>query len=469
MANFPVRYAPTKSPIGGLKCISCRASELVFADVALICDVCGQEYPVLGGVPVMFDDVSVKHANAIDNITACQLLAAFDLPADPVSLLRIRSMMRKQVRFGGSLIQVESQQFLHRVRSSGYEVGSEPERDNRIPLARDLASLPAYRWAKSYMPRRMKAGHTILANMRIENCGPVPLHCSGEGRVTFAVRWQHRDGSVAEAPDERTPLPIDLQPGKALTVAVRIVPPSRPGSYRLSLTLVQEQIRWLDAGTHTMVVSVLSELPELVPAGWVLLPDAPASYDADHDKGCAMLSDWLQRHAPARPRVLEIGGNAVPMLSRLGTNFGSDLINVDVDLLGLQVGRMLARERGTPVHHVCADAFDLPFASGYFDTIFIFASLHHFADPAALLASLRLKLRPGGFIGLFCEPVGHVWPGAVTPAFLEELERGINEQSFSLQEYALMFRQAELTPAEVLVDLNSLKARLIHETMDETR
>jgi hypothetical protein len=58
--------------------------------------------------------------------------------------------------------------------------------------------------------------------------------------------------------------------------------------------------------------------------------------------------------------------------------------------------------------------------------------------------------------------------GAVTPAFLEELERGINEQSFSLQEYALMFRQAELTPAEVLVDLNSLKARLTHTPLDET-
>jgi SAM-dependent methyltransferase/uncharacterized protein YbaR (Trm112 family) len=467
MATASVRYASAQPPIGGLRCIVCRASELIGTDEALTCDVCGQEYPVLGGVPIMFDSVSVKQANAIDDVTARQLLAAFDLPSDPVSLLRIRSLMRKEVRFGGSLIQVESQQFLHRVRSSGHEVGSEPEPDNGIPSARDLASIPAYRWTKSYMPRRMKAGHTILANMRLENCGPVPLHRSGEGRVTVAVRWRHRDGSVAEAPDERTPLPIDLQPGQALTVAVRVIPPSRPGSYRLSLALVQEQIRWLDAGAHTMAVSVLSEVPEPVPAGWVVLPKAPASYDADHDKGCAMLIDWLQRHAPARPRVLEVGGNAVPMLSRLGTGFGSNLINLDVDLLGLQVGRMVARERGTPVHHLCADAFNLPFALGYFDAIVIFASLHHFADPAALLASLRLKLRPGGFIGLFCEPVGHVWPGAVTPAFLEELERGINEQSFSLQEYALMFRQAELTPAEVLVDLNSLKARLIHEPVDE--
>jgi SAM-dependent methyltransferase len=416
----------------------------------------------------MFDNVSVKQANAIDDVTARQLLAAFDLSNDPVSLLRIRSLMRKEVRFGNSLIQVESQQFLHRVRSSGHEVGTEPECDNGRPSVRNLTAIPAYRWTKSYMPRRLKAGHTILANMRLENCGLVPLHCSGEGRVTVAIRWQHRDGSVAEAPDERTPLPIDLQPGQALTVAVRVIPPSRPGSYRLSLTLVQEQVRWLNAGAHTMAVSVLSEVPEPVPAGWVVLPKAPASYDADHDEGCAMLVNWLQHHAPARPRVLEVGGNAAPMLSRLGTGFGSNLVNLDVDLLGLQVGRMVTRERGTPLHHICADAFNLPFASGYFDAIVIFASLHHFADPAALLASLRLKLRPGGFIGLFCEPVGHVWPGAVTPAFLEELERGINEQSFSLQEYALMFRQAELTPAEVLVDLNSLKARLTHTPLDET-
>jgi hypothetical protein len=37
----------------------------------------------------------------------------------------------------------------------------------------------------------------------------------------------------------------------------------------------------------------------------------------------------------------------------------------------------------------------------------------------------------------------------------------VNEQSFSLREYEMMFRQAELSAAEVVVDLNSLKVRLI--------
>ena len=38
----------------------------------------------------------------------------------------------------------------------------------------------------------------------------------------------------------------------------------------------------------------------------------------------------------------------------------------------------------------------------------------------------------------------------------------MNEQSFSLREYELMFRQADLVAAEVLVDHDSLKARLVH-------
>ncbi|MEJ1978908.1 MAG: hypothetical protein WDN49_25090 [Acetobacteraceae bacterium] len=78
-----------------------------------------------------------------------------------------------------------------------------------------------------------------------------------------------------------------------------------------------------------------------------------------------------------------------------------------------------------------------------------------------MLRNLRAFLRPGGFIGLFCEPVGQIWPGAVDPLFVAELRRGVNEQSFSLVEYAGIFRAARLDASEVIVDYNSLKARLV--------
>lgn len=431
---------------------------------------------MLGGIPVLFDSISMRDGAAVEETVARQVLSAFDLPDDPLSLLRLRTLMRKQVRFGGSLIQTESTQFLDRVRSSGHAIdvctGSPAIADAEHPPGLtpdptpDLAIVPRYTWSKNYMPRRMRAGTELLANMRLENRGQVTMTRSGAGRVMVALRWQHRDGSPVRARDIRTPLPIDLPPGQAVTVAVSVAPPSEAGSYLLTATLVQEQVRWLDEDSTTIVVSVQAETAGPVPEGWAMLPDPPASYDLDHVRGRDMLAAWLAAHLPAscRPVVCEVGGNAAAMCAGLEV----ELVNVDVDLLGLQVGRMAARHRGQDMHLLCADAFNLPFPAGHFDAIVVFASLHHFPDPAALLDQLRRKLRPGGFIGLFCEPVGHIWPGAINPLFLAELEKGVNEQSFSLREYELMFRQADLEAAEIVVDFDSLKARLVHASPEQT-
>ncbi len=457
------------STINGLHCTVCRSGHLDFTLDAVICRTCGQEHPVLGGVPIMFAAVSVQAQPAPhDDLGVHQVVTAFELPNDPITLLRVRTLLRTKVRFGNALVQVESQQFLHRVRNSGHDVDVSTTHATPRETLRDLVTVPRYRWTKSYMPRRLAAGTPFLANMRLENCGGVPLYTSGEGNALVALQWQHRDGTPASAPDQRTPLPIDLAPGQAVTLPVSVAPPVRHGAYLLVVTLVQEQVRWLHADAMTFAVTVGQDVPGPVPDGWVVLPTPLADYNADHDRGFELLRDWLKHHAPLQPRVLEIGGNAAPMVSRLGAGFSRDLVNVDVDLLGLQVGRMLEQQRGAGVHHLCADAFDLPFASGYFDAVVIFASLHHFPDPDALLEHLRRKLRPGGFIGLFCEPVGHIWPGDVTAPFLAELERGVNEQSFSLREYELMFNRAELAAAEVLVDMNSLKARLVHVQPDRS-
>ncbi len=459
--------------IAGLRCTVCRSADLDFATDVITCRRCGQECPVLGGVPVMFDTVSVQDGAAVDELSARQVLAVFELQDDPVSVLRIRTMMRKQVRFGGSLIQVESRQFLDRVRNSGHDIASDAPGGgaSHAQAPADLAIVPRYAWSKNYVPRRVRAATELLANMRLENRGDVTLSRaggqSGAGRAMIAQRWQQRDGTAVATPDLRTPLPIDLHPGQAVTVAVRLMPPARTGSYLLALTLVQEQVRWLDDDALAMVVSVEHEVPGPVPEGWHVLAKGPDDYDADHRRGRDMLAAWFAGHpagsSRTRPRVLEVGGNVYPMCAGMD----AELVNVDVDLLGLQVGRMVAARRGLTMDLVCADAFNLPFANGYFDAIVIFASLHHFPDPAALLEQLRWKLRPGGFIGLLCEPVGHIWPGAILAPFLAELERGVNEQSFSLREYELMFRQADLAPAEVVVDFDSLKARLVHAAPDD--
>jgi SAM-dependent methyltransferase len=48
------------------------------------------------------------------------------------------------------------------------------------------------------------------------------------------------------------------------------------------------------------------------------------------------------------------------------------------------------------VHFVEMDAYHLAFADGSFDTVCVSNSLHHFADPAPVLAEMLRVLRPGG-------------------------------------------------------------------------
>src|SRR5262249_15388426 len=103
---------------------------------------------------------------------------------------------------------------------------------------------------------------------------------------------------------------------------------------------------------------------------------------------------------------------------------------------------------------------DLPFADRSFDCAALAAALHHFPDPAAVLAKLKLLLKPEGFLAVLCEPVGDYSDGRVTETFLAELQRGINEQIFTPGEYRDVFLRPGLFAPRVEVDRSSLKALL---------
>lgn len=67
---------------------------------------------------------------------------------------------------------------------------------------------------------------------------------------------------------------------------------------------------------------------------------------------------------------------------------------------------------GERVRYEKADAFDyLNSRTASLDAVFFHASLHHFADPAAILRAVRTALRPGGlvYIDEYAGPSRHQW------------------------------------------------------------
>ena len=429
--------------LGLLRCIGCRSGGLQRHGAVLECPACGRVYPVQADVPVMLSDATAVRGPLLDPATARDILARLNAPADPFTTLRARRASGARVRCGSSSLPQDG-------RVLGLAA---------IQPAPDAAGEPQCQWLAEYAPRAMRPGEELLANVRFRNGGSGPMLCAGPGRVTVAGLWCDLDGGAVGADEVRTPLPIDVPPGQALTMAIRVVAPVACGRYTLMLKMVQEGVRWLEPPLGPLLVRVHDAAGFTPPAHWVL--DGPGEHEAaaDRARGMAAMRGWLAGHA--EPRVLELAGGAAPAVGQLP----GQSVNVDTDLLALQLG-CLAPRAGTAVLPVCADLADLPLPGGYFDAVVCFGALHTTADPAATLRGLRALLRPGGFIGLFGEPAAQVWPGAASPALLAKLRQGLNPQGFGLAEWAQIFGAARLCATELVIVGASMTARLEPEGCD---
>jgi ubiquinone/menaquinone biosynthesis C-methylase UbiE len=157
-------------------------------------------------------------------------------------------------------------------------------------------------------------------------------------------------------------------------------------------------------------------------------------------------------------KILEIGGGAAPQISWFGPH---DAVNVDINLPLLELGSLWYEHHADGVSDrvafLCADATQLPFADETFDIVAMFATLHHFPEPEVLLRECRRLLRPGGVVAVLCEPVG---ASIETPDALRDLEKGINEQMFTVAEYEAIFAAAGLAPVAGNQVAGSLRALL---------
>ncbi len=99
---------------------------------------------------------------------------------------------------------------------------------------------------------------------------------------------------------------------------------------------------------------------------------------------------------PAGSRVLEVGcGVGAQTLHLVRSSPGAHLTSVDVDEASLAKARARV---GARVDWHRADLFDLPFADGEFDHLFVCFVLEHLREPHRALTALRRVLRPGGTI-----------------------------------------------------------------------
>jgi hypothetical protein len=82
-----------------------------------------------------------------------------------------------------------------------------------------------------------------LVPLTLTNKGAHSWSSAGKSAVFLGYRW--RGQSVLEG--ERTPLPVDVQPGQAVDLVVLVRAPKAAGEYELEWDLVEEGAGWFGA------------------------------------------------------------------------------------------------------------------------------------------------------------------------------------------------------------------------------
>jgi SAM-dependent methyltransferase/uncharacterized protein YbaR (Trm112 family) len=495
-----------------LCCVRCQTATLIDQAHSLSCSTCKTVYPIEHGVPIMFPDVRVEPTSSEDLERIVQAVCDYQgLPHDDCEGT-LNEIFSKKYQFSNFLLDVESQQYLDRIHSTQVHsavasvASSDPvpavisasvpgsidllatfktvlkailprpirqqisqrreqwrrtqAQDVPIPLTSIAPFSLKYEWVRDYLPRTVLANHRFTGNVRLKNRGETIISSQGETPVRISYHWRlTNNDEVCSVHEHRTPFPIDLQPGQEITIPMLLETPKEAGHYQLQICLIQEYVCWHEDDAVNIPVEITNQPLVDSTAKWQ--KDAFIySYFDDHQQGISRLKDQLNTLETDRPKILEIGGNACPMLFY---GFPGELYNLDIDVHGLQIGQLMdqqIKQNIERISFICADANDIPFPDDYLDCITMFASLHHFPDLSITLRSLGKKIKPEGFIAVLCEPVGHYYGEEIDPLFREELLKGVNEQSFSLAEYAVIFQEAGLIADRVIVDGCSLKAFL---------
>jgi hypothetical protein len=101
-------------------------------------------------------------------------------------------------------------------------------------------------------PGEVTAGKEFPVEVEVINCGPVTLLTAPPHPVHLGYRWRRLDVDTETQVDySRFPLSQALAPGRKLKWDVNFPAPSKPGSYDLVFSLVQEWVAWFDEVRNT--------------------------------------------------------------------------------------------------------------------------------------------------------------------------------------------------------------------------
>lgn len=448
-------FIETLARDGILLCPSCRQHSWRIAPEVLSCQGCGADWPIRNRVPDLFNRyqpspaVTGAEPPAQQQELVAAIVKALELDPEGEMPARVAEIVARASSWAcdDNAYTAEINDLLDRFAPSpaALELGPAP-----APCAD-----PSLRLERHYLPPVLAAGSRQSANIRVTNCGTERWSSRMEAGLELAARWLDGDTELGGEP-MRTRFPIDIAPGRSISLPLPIVAPETPGRYRLRV-----QLQRLDTGEAVGAAFDLDiETAASVPPapGLETEPEVRpqiVDYGEDHAAGTKLIEAALKDAGIERARILEVGSGTHPHTAWLTDH---EVLALDISSPLLELGSLYFGDRfHDRLGFVCADAFNAPFAAGQFDLVCMFSALHHFQEPEVVLRQLSALLKDGGQLAVMCEPVGD---SLEQPETIRDLLKGINEQVFTVAEYGQIFAAAGLTPERIQIDGASLKALL---------
>jgi hypothetical protein len=114
------------------------------------------------------------------------------------------------------------------------------------------------------VPAAVPAGQFLSLPFTMENRGGARLSSTGAQPVLAGARWFAADGAQLPA-EARARLPRTVVPGGTASGVLRVQAPRATGRYRLSVSVLQEHVRWFDGVTPD---AVREADVEVTPSAW---------------------------------------------------------------------------------------------------------------------------------------------------------------------------------------------------------
>ena len=127
-------------------CVECGAGDLLGQHDILTCQSCGMNYPIVHGVPILFPNVVIQSVVRSVDIEAVAIsVSKYEgLLKDKTTLESVKSIFSKNYRFGNLLLDVESKQYLDRIKTTQIQQSIASEKKIKLILFGFLYPVKAF-------------------------------------------------------------------------------------------------------------------------------------------------------------------------------------------------------------------------------------------------------------------------------------------------------------------------------------